>query len=239
MLYGEWEEQSYASTDLPGPRSIQGPAQSLTLVLPTHGVTFIGLEAGWTSETAQLTSASGTLWEEMIARFLPVRHGPRRKQRVQQFFILTGESLPSYYVVAISGHTDRSIYIYIYIYTPRTFLILMSVLAAAGTCLPSNCKNIKGGSVYQTFALQKERGYRYDRRSVGQSVLVSATLGLANIFFKFPWKLYLDSWGIVIMGRPLRREDGYVLYGRWASPAQYFWGLSPAEIFTIFYFINF
>jgi hypothetical protein len=48
----------------------------------------------------------------------------------------------------------------------------------------------------------------YDRRSVGQSVLVSSPhLGLMTRFL-----LLLDSCGFVDMGRPLWREDGSVDY---------------------------
>jgi hypothetical protein len=44
----------------------------------------------------------------------------------------------------------------------------------------------------------------YDRRSVGQSVLVSSPhLGLMTRFL-----LLSDSWGFVDMGHPLWREDG-------------------------------
>jgi hypothetical protein len=76
----------------------------------------------------------------------------------------------------------------------------------------------------------------YDRRSVGQSVMVSRThLGLQTRF------LFLsDSCGYVDVGRPLWREDGSVVYNRcWPLPAQSFSGPSPAGLMTIFYCLRF
>jgi hypothetical protein len=34
-------------------------------------------------------------WEELIAYFPLIRHGPHRKRRLQQFFVAAGKSLPS------------------------------------------------------------------------------------------------------------------------------------------------
>jgi hypothetical protein len=61
----------------------------------------------------------------------------------------------------------------------------------------------------------------YDRRSVGQSVLVSSThLGLTTRFL-----LLSDSCGFVDVGRSLWREDGSAVYNCcWTSPAQSFSG---------------
>jgi hypothetical protein len=75
----------------------------------------------------------------------------------------------------------------------------------------------------------------YDRRSVGQSVLVSSThLGLKNTF------LFLsDSCGFVDVGRPLWREDGSAVHNCcWPPPAQWFSGPSPAGL-MIFYCLRF
>jgi hypothetical protein len=72
----------------------------------------------------------------------------------------------------------------------------------------------------------------YDRRSVGQCVLVSSThLGLKTRFL-----LLSDSCRFVHVGRPLWREDGSVVYNCcWPSPAQSFSGPSPVGLATILY----
>jgi hypothetical protein len=70
----------------------------------------------------------------------------------------------------------------------------------------------------------------YDRESVGQSVLVSS-----------PWPDFcslFDNCGFLAVGRPLWREDGYVIYSYncfWALPEQSLLGQSPAELTVIFY----
>jgi hypothetical protein len=52
--------------------------------------------------------------------------------------------------------------------------------------------------------------------------------------------LLSDSCGFVDVGRPLVREDGYVVYNCcWASPTQSFFGPSPAGLMTIFYCLIF
>jgi hypothetical protein len=63
----------------------------------------------------------------------------------------------------------------------------------------------------------------YDRRSVGQSVLVSNThLGLTTTFLLLSDRLFID------VERSLRREDGSVVYNcSWPSLAQSFSGPSP------------
>jgi hypothetical protein len=76
----------------------------------------------------------------------------------------------------------------------------------------------------------------YDRRSVGQSILVSSThLGLTTRFL-----LLSDSCGFVDVGRSLWRENGSAVYTCcWSSPAQSFLGPSPAGLVTIFYCLRF
>jgi hypothetical protein len=75
----------------------------------------------------------------------------------------------------------------------------------------------------------------YDRRSVGQSVLVSSPhLGLMTRFL-----LLSDNCGFVDMGRPLWREDGSVFYNccclhqRSHSQVRVLWGTWPH--FTVLY----
>jgi hypothetical protein len=72
---------------------------------------------------------------------------------------------------------------------------------------------------------------RYDRRSVGQSVLVSSThLGLTTRFL-----LLSDSCEFVDVGRSLWRENGSAVYNcYWSSPLQSFLGPSPTGLVTIF-----
>jgi hypothetical protein len=45
-------------------------------------------------------------WYKLIAYFSLIRHGPLRKQRLQQFFVAAGTSLPSCYLATIGGYTD-------------------------------------------------------------------------------------------------------------------------------------
>jgi hypothetical protein len=77
--------------------------------------------------------------EELIAYFPLIRHWAHRKQRLQQFFIAAGTSLPSSYLATIGGYTDRARH------RCPTILLLLLVFFAAGTCLPSRCLATKGG----------------------------------------------------------------------------------------------
>jgi hypothetical protein len=75
----------------------------------------------------------------------------------------------------------------------------------------------------------------YDRRSVGQSILVSSThLGPKTRF------LLSDSCGFVDVGRPLWREDGFVFY-KYCCPLlrKSISGPSPAGLMPIFYWLRF
>jgi hypothetical protein len=76
----------------------------------------------------------------------------------------------------------------------------------------------------------------YDRRSVGQSVLVSSThLGLTTRFL-----LLSDSCTFVDAGRCIFRENGSAVYNCcWVSPAQSFLAPSTAGLVTIFYCLRF
>jgi hypothetical protein len=74
------------------------------------------------------------------------------------------------------------------------------------------------------------------RRSVGQSVLVSSShQGLTTRFL-----LLSDSCSFVDAGRSLWRENGSAVYNCcWSSPAQSFLGSNPAGLVTIFYCLRF
>jgi hypothetical protein len=52
----------------------------------------------------------------------------------------------------------------------------------------------------------------YDQQLVGESVLVSGTHQGPTTNFSFSLKFSLDSWGFVILYRPLWRENGSVIY---------------------------
>jgi hypothetical protein len=80
-------------------------------------------------------------------------------------------------------------------------------------------------------AKKKSKLY-YDRRSVGQSLLVSSPhFGPNTGFF-----LLSGSCEFVDVGPPFWREDGSVVYSCcWSSPALSFLGPSPAELTTVFY----
>jgi hypothetical protein len=76
----------------------------------------------------------------------------------------------------------------------------------------------------------------YDRRSVGQSVLVSST----HLRPKIRFLLLSDSCGFPDVRRPLWREGGSVVYNYyWSSGAQSFSGSSPVGLRTIFYSLRF
>jgi hypothetical protein len=80
----------------------------------------------------------------------------------------------------------------------------------------------------------------YDRRSVGQSILVPGTnLGTATNFSLYFFN-FLDSYGFVVVRRPLWREVGSVVFSFCsASPAQPFSGLSFTRLMSIFYCLCF
>jgi hypothetical protein len=63
----------------------------------------------------------------------------------------------------------------------------------------------------------------------------------ASIWDLRPDLYYLcDSYGLVLVGRPLWQEDGSVFYiCCWLLPAQSFFGLSPLGLATIFYCLTF
>jgi hypothetical protein len=46
-------------------------------------------------------------WEQLIAYFPLILHGPHRKRRLQQIFVAPGKSLLRCYLVTIRGYTDR------------------------------------------------------------------------------------------------------------------------------------
>jgi hypothetical protein len=76
----------------------------------------------------------------------------------------------------------------------------------------------------------------YDRRSVGQSVLVSSThIGLTTRFL-----LLSDICRCVDVGRSLWRENGSVVYNYcWSSPLQPFFVPSTAGLIITFYCLRF
>jgi hypothetical protein len=91
-------------------------------------------------------------------------------------------------------------------------------------------------------ALSDEKSGQYcHRQSVGQSFLVSGThLGPATNLHPFQFDYFLDSLGIVDVGRPLWREVGSVLFSFCrASPAQRFSDLSPTGLMSIVYWLYF
>jgi hypothetical protein len=71
--------------------------------------------------------------------------------------------------------------------------------------------------------------------------LASLSWNKAPIWGLRPDLYYLcDSYGLVLVGRPLWREDGYVFYiCCWPLPAQSFFGPSPLGLATIFYCLPF
>jgi hypothetical protein len=89
---------------------------------------------------------------------------------------------------------------------------------------------------HQVFRAKSKSKLCYDRRSVGQSVLVSSThLGLTTRFL-----LLSDSCGFVDVGCSLWRENGSAIYNCAGScQRSHSWVLSPAGLVTIFYYLGF
>jgi hypothetical protein len=79
----------------------------------------------------------------------------------------------------------------------------------------------------------------YDRRSVGQSVLVSGThLGPGTNFSPSFFNYFFN--GFVDVGRPFWWEVGSIVFScYWASPALSFSSLSSMGLMNIFYCLNF
>jgi hypothetical protein len=76
----------------------------------------------------------------------------------------------------------------------------------------------------------------YDRRSVGQFVLVSST----HLGHKTRFLLLSDNCGFVDVERSLWLKDGSVVYTCcWPSPAQSFSGSSPSGLLIIFHCLRF
>jgi hypothetical protein len=99
----------------------------------------------------------------------------------------------------------------------------------------SSANVLTGWRISHNSAQIKSKLY-YDRRSAGQSVLEQSThLGLTTR----SW-LLSDSYGLVLVGRPLWREVGSVFcICCWPLPAQSFSGPSPLGLETIFYCLTF
>jgi hypothetical protein len=83
-------------------------------------------------------------------------------------------------------------------------------------------------------SLKKESKICYDRRSVGQSVMVSRPHQWPRTRFLLPSDRFVD------VGRPLWRENGSVVYNCCcSSPQQTFSSPSPEGLRTIFYSLGF
>jgi hypothetical protein len=85
-------------------------------------------------------------------------------------------------------------------------------------------------------SIQSKSQRCYDRRSVGQSVLVSST----HLELTARVLLLSDSCGLVDVGRSLCQVKGSTIYNCcWSSPEHSFLGPSPAGLVTIFYCLRF
>jgi hypothetical protein len=67
-------------------------------------------------------------WEEQVAYFPLIRHGPHRTRRLQQFFVAGGTSLPELLPGNYKG---------IHRHTRPTVHLLLRVFVAVETCVPS------------------------------------------------------------------------------------------------------
>jgi hypothetical protein len=88
----------------------------------THGqhgnlvslLTFLRKERGLNEDRKK----NKKFWDELLAYFPSIRHGPQRKRRLQQSFVAGGPCLPSCYLPTIGRytekHTDRRFHIFFY-----------------------------------------------------------------------------------------------------------------------------
>jgi hypothetical protein len=89
---------------------------------------------------------------------------------------------------------------------------------------------------HSTYSTLWKSNLYYDRRSVGQSVLVSSPIWGPRPHFYYCQTVA----GLLMWGAPPWREDGSVVYNCcWSSPVQSFSAPSPAGLMTIFYCLRF
>jgi hypothetical protein len=92
-----------------------------------------------------MMNVSKKFWEELIAYFPLIRHGPYRKRRLQQFFVPAGTSLPSCYLATIGRYTHRHTDSSMIRHGPHTkrrvqyFFLFQRAFVAAVTRLLSRC----------------------------------------------------------------------------------------------------
>jgi hypothetical protein len=99
---------------------------------------------------SRITYLNKKFWEELITYFPLIRHGPQRKRRLQQFFVVSRTSLPSCYLATIGDtQTNR--------HTPSIILLLLRVFIATGTCSLIRLLEMKQGIQFTEPLLTNDR----------------------------------------------------------------------------------
>jgi hypothetical protein len=83
-------------------------------------------------------------WQELIANFSWILHGPHRKS-LQQFFAAAGTCLPSRCLAAIEGYADPQTLLWYETDRIENDTSISCSIVAAGTYLPSRCLATIGG----------------------------------------------------------------------------------------------
>jgi hypothetical protein len=108
-------------------------------------------------------STNNKFWGELIAYFSSIRHGPHRKQRLQQFFAAVGLCWPSYYLATMWGYTARPTDSPLIRNEPhrkrrvQQFFFVSYIRCCEGTCLPDPCLAKMGAIHIQTHRQHGDR----------------------------------------------------------------------------------
>jgi hypothetical protein len=125
---------------------------------------------------------------------------------------------------------ETAYYIVILVYYHLLVLHFVQWLAV---CIVGSVRGLFNAYALFLFAVYdmcvSELKLRYDWRSIGQSIFLSGSH--LELVTRFIFCIY--SCGLLDVWRPLRREDGSVIY--WAIPEQSLSSPGPAELTTIFY----
>jgi hypothetical protein len=112
-------------------------------------------------------------WEELIAYFPLIRHGPHRKQFLQLFFVAAGTCLLSYCLATIWGtQPDRLLWYDIENNASNNYSLFL-VFVAAGMCLLSHCLATVEGIHIQTDWWERFMKYVVEMGSVAMIYIPS------------------------------------------------------------------
>jgi hypothetical protein len=129
-------------------------------------------------------------WEELIAYFPFVLHGPHIERRLQQFFFAAGTSLPSCYLSAIGWYTDTrgQQFFSCCVYSlPREHAYLGLVEQwKEGYILPSLCLATTGGIHIRT------------HRLMGRFYEVCVEMGSGAMIYRVSQEERLIFWEVIV-----------------------------------------